>query len=271
MWTYDQLVQFVTQIVGNFQSHQWLIGVAVLFGGLTGIWRGDVNLPAPIGPWIRAEQAKRFSASFQYITIALVSITAIVSTMASGIPLKQAVLAAITAALTGLFGHDAIKAAVKSGLKATPPTAMVALVLGCVLVPATSGCAWLKSVVGSGCSATTTATYTALQDQTINAEKAIQGVQDIVAQLQGVDPAALASINAQLAKADAVCHAAEVAEAMAQQQCASVNWLTLLGDLETIWGILEPLVMTAVGKERSTVPLPTAVAHMRLARAKAAH
>ncbi len=261
MWTYDQLIQFAAQIVGNFQAHQWLIGVAVLFGGLTAIWRGDVNLPAPIGPWIRAEQTKRFSASFQYITIALVCVTAIVSTMASGIPLKQAVLAAITAALTGLFGHDAIKATVKAGLKATPPTILVLIVAVCCT--AQSGC-WLSNMCGeSG--------LQVMHDvgvQLGEARAIVDSQEQAIAQMQTIPADKQAEIQAAFAKAHTAIAAAEASDQVAQQACSGAGLVAILGGVAGVLSILEPLVLPllAAANKPSRAPML-----MRLApQAKAA-
>ena len=234
MWTYDQLIQFAAQIVGNFQAHQWLIGVAVLFGGLTAIWRGDVNLPAPIGPWIRAEQAKRFSASFQYITIALVCVTAIVSTMASGIPLKQAVLAAITAALTGLFGHDAV-VSVGRELRKGPGVGVIAIMLASMT--SLSGCQWLQSACGSA-----TPAIEAAQVYTADAQAVITGTRITVASIVGIPADKLAQINKYLDDAETIIGSMRATESAAISACAQPNMAGLIASLVALWTELEPIV-----------------------------
>jgi len=265
MWTWDQVVQFVQQIGGNFAAHQWLIGVAVLFGGLTGIWKGDINLPAPIGPWVRAEQAKRFSTSFQYITIGLVTVTALVSTMAAGMPLKQAVAAAISAALAGLFGHDAIKAGVKAGLKATPnipigSAVLFALVVGCVLAPS-AGCAWLQSACG-----TATPAIQQAEVYTADAEAVITGTRITVASIPGIPADKLTQINKYLDDAETLVGQMRVVESAAISACAQPNVAGLVASLVAIWTSLEPLIAPLL---LTTQPLrtPELVKQVRLVKA----
>ena len=239
MWTWDQVVQFVVQDYDNFYAHQWLLGFAAFFGVVTAIWRGTITLPGWVGAWIKKEQARpQLSSTWcQYISIALVAITSVITAASTGLPIKQAIAAAISTALMGLFGHDAIKVGVKAGLKATPPAAMFAIVLGCVLVPATSGCAWLQSACGSA-----TPAIEAAQIYTADAESVIQGTRITVASIVGIPADKLAQINKYLDDAETIIGSMRATEAAAISACAQPNMAGLIASLVALWTELEPIV-----------------------------
>lgn len=250
MWTWDQVVQFVVQDYGNFKAHLWLLGFAVLFGFVTSVWKGTITLPDPVGAWIAKEQAKLFSTYCQYITIALVAITSVITAASTGLPIRQAIAVAISTALMGLFGHDAGKAIVKAGVASA---GMFALVIACMVVPSTAGCAWLKQV----CSAEGLQTLQTVQTMLDDAKIEVENQEATIATLTGIPDATQAQIQAAFAKADAAIAAAQISNTTVQQACSGAGIVAILGDVVAAIEALEPLVLPLImaAKKPSHAPV----------------
>ena len=257
---WSQFYTCAAAIVSDFREHKWLFAVAALFAIVTGVWRGTIRLPAPADAWIRAEQAKRFSASFQYITIALVMLTAFFGAFSAGLPLKESIGAAISAAVAGLCAHDGAALAAR-GMRTGPGAMMAGLML--MLALSVPGCAWLRSTFGSGCGSDTIATIQTAQNYTNDAFSEIMAEEQVLVQMQGIPAATLATIEEDLDKAAHIVQAASEAETVAMGACTKIDVAALLGGLVAIFSEIEPLIAPYFAQNHAAEHTPAVVPYLR--------
>jgi hypothetical protein len=101
----------ILQIIANYNGHYWILITSIVIGLVTSVWKGQWKFPIKcVDDWIRKEQLKPYSTSFQYITLGLAISSAFIVSLSNGTSIQQSIIDAALSLIMGIGGHDFFKA-----------------------------------------------------------------------------------------------------------------------------------------------------------------
>lgn len=153
----------------------------------------------------------------------------------------------------------------KNKLSSIPSAVAALIMLVMVIVMSQTGCAWLKSIFNSGCSADAIATITELQTYTQDAYQELVNQRNVIDNMQGIPAEQLATIDSGLAKAIQGLTAIEDMEATAATVCSKVSVGAVLQDVMQIIADIEPLIIPFLTKAKAQYHVPLMMAKFHVA------